>query len=41
LNGEVKGLEGYGEGPLWRRRPALGCSADEEEVFRALFGFSL
>ena len=25
------GIEGYGEGPLWRRRLALGCGANEEE----------
>ena len=23
--------EGYGGGPLWRRRPALGCSVSEED----------
>jgi hypothetical protein len=26
-----QGIEGYGRGPLWRRRPTLGCSASEEE----------
>ena len=26
-----EGIEGYGGGPLWRRRPALGCSANDEE----------
>ena len=26
-----QGIEGYGGGPLWRRSPALGCSANEEE----------
>ena len=26
-----QGIEGYGEGPLWRQSPTLGCSADEEE----------
>ena len=26
-----QGIEGYGGDPLWRRRPALGCSANEEE----------
>ena len=26
-----QGIEGYGGGPLWRRRPALGCIADEKE----------
>ena len=25
-----QGIEGYGVGPLWRQRPALGCSANEE-----------
>ena len=30
-----QGIEGYGRGPLWKRRPALGCSAnEEEEIFR-------
>ena len=24
-------VKGYGGGPLWRRMPALGCSANEEE----------
>ena len=24
-------IEGYGGGPLWRRRAPLGCSANEEE----------
>ena len=24
-------LEEYGGGPLWRRRCALGCSADDQE----------
>ena len=27
----IQGIEGYGGGPLWRQRPALGCSANEEE----------
>ena len=27
-----KEIEGYGGGPLWRRRPALCCSANEEEM---------
>ena len=29
----IQGIEGYGGGPLWRRRAAFGCSAngDEEE----------
>ena len=26
-----QGVEGYEGGPLWRRRPALGYSANEEE----------
>ena len=26
-----QGIEGYGGGPVWRQRPALGCSANEEE----------
>ena len=25
-----QGIKGCGVGPLWRRRPALGCSAEEE-----------
>ena len=27
-----QGIEGCGGAPLWRRRPALGCSANEECV---------
>ena len=26
-----QGIEIYGGDPLWRQRPALGCSANEEE----------
>ena len=26
-----QGIEGYGGGPLWRRRPTQGCSAYEKE----------
>ena len=26
-----QGIKGYGGCPLWRRRPAFGCSAHEEE----------
>ena len=26
-----QGTDGYGGGPLWRQRPALGYSANEEE----------
>ena len=26
-----EGIEGYGEGPLWRRRPALSCGANDNE----------
>jgi hypothetical protein len=26
----IQGIEGYGGGPLWRRGPTLGCSANEE-----------
>ena len=29
----LQGIEGYGGGPLWRRWPALGCSAKEEEQY--------
>ena len=27
-----QGIEGYGGGPLWRRRSALGCSAIEKKL---------
>ena len=28
-----QGIEGYGGGPLWKRKPALGCNVnDEDEV---------
>ena len=27
-----QGIEGYGGDPLWRCRPTLGCSANEEEL---------
>ena len=26
-----RGIEGYGGDQLWRQRPALGCSTNEEE----------
>ena len=26
-----QGIEGYGGAPLWTRRPALGCDANEGE----------
>ena len=26
-----QGIKGCGGGPLWRQRPTLGCSANEEE----------
>ena len=41
----TRGIEGYGRGPLWRRRLALGCSFNEEEevyhIFRLLELFNV